>query len=145
LMPPPAFGPGGGMGGMLAKTVLQAADKNKDGKLSKQEFTDAAKKLFTDLDKGKKGNLDEKALIEGVNGLFPPPPGFPGGPGKGGPFGGFGLGTSLAKSLFKRADANKDGKVTLEEFMKAAEVLFKESDKNKDGFLDEKEIADGIN
>jgi enterochelin esterase-like enzyme len=61
-----------------------------------------------------------------------------------GPFG-FGSGAVLARALVERADADKDGKVTLDELVAAARKLFKEIDKDNKGALDEKQIADGIN
>ena len=51
----------------------------------------------------------------------------------------------LASAIVKRADADKDGKITPEKFIAAAEALFKECDKDKNGSLDEGEIAAGIN
>jgi enterochelin esterase-like enzyme len=58
---------------------------------------------------------------------------------------GFGPGTMLAGAIVKQADTDKDGKVTLDEFVAAAKKLFKELDKDNQGKLDEKQIADGIN
>lgn len=37
-------------------------------------------------------------------------------------------------------DANKDGKISKDEFMKHHETMFDKMDANKDGFLDEKEM-----
>ncbi|HYT94594.1 MAG TPA: CotH kinase family protein [Gemmataceae bacterium] len=149
-------GPGGGFGpGMfLAKPILEAADANKDGKVSLAEFKKAAELLFTVCDEGKKGTLDEKALADGINRLLPPPPGFgpPGGPPKGppgglpkGPGGFRGPGPILAGSLLKTAGVEKGGKIALAEFVKAAEKLFKEADTDRNGYLDEKEIAAAVN
>jgi enterochelin esterase-like enzyme len=56
-----------------------------------------------------------------------------------------GQGAALAAALVKRADADKDGKVTLDELLAAAKELFKECDKDGKGSLDEKQIADAIN
>lgn len=136
-------GPGGfGPGNFLARPVLEALDADKDGRVSRDELAAGVKKFFRDCDKGGGGKLDEKALAEGINRLFPPPP--PGG-GRGGPPGGFGPGTFLAPVVLRRADADKDGKVTPEELLAAAEALFKECDKEKKGRLDEKGVAAGIN
>jgi enterochelin esterase-like enzyme len=66
------------------------------------------------------------------------PNGSPGGPG-------FGAGAALAGALVKRADADKDGKVTLDEFLAAARQLFKECDKGGKGAVDERQLAEGIN
>ncbi len=62
-----------------------------------------------------------------------------------GPGGGFGPGSTLAGALVKRADANKDGKVTEEELLAAVKEIYKELDKDQKGSLTEKQIADGIN
>jgi spore coat protein CotH len=166
---------GFGMGNFMAKPLLEALDADKDGKVSKDELIAGVKQFFKDSDKDKKGHLDEQTLAAGLNRVFPRPPGFgppgggpggppggpppgggpggppgggPGGPprgGFGGPPGGFGPGTFLAGAVIRRADADKDGKVTLDELVAAAEALFKEADKNKDGKLDEKELGEAIN
>jgi Ca2+-binding EF-hand superfamily protein len=57
-------------------------------------------------------------------------------------------GEKSPEELFKKLDADGDGKVTLEEFTKdlkgkkkeAAEKKFKKADKNEDGALDPKEF-----
>src|SRR5262245_16930314 len=59
--------------------------------------------------------------------------------------GGPGPGTALAGALMKRADADKDGKVSLDEFRAAAEALFKEIDKDQAGKIDEQQLAEGLN
>jgi enterochelin esterase-like enzyme len=59
--------------------------------------------------------------------------------------GGFNAGASLARALVNRADADKDGKVTVDELVAATRQLFKEWDKDQKGVLDEKQIADGLN
>jgi spore coat protein H len=163
--PPPGFGrpPGGGPGGFgpgmfLTRPVLDAADTDKDNKLSLDEVQSAVKKFFKECDKDKKDSLDEKAIAAGINRLLPPPPGFGGpppgggpgrppggGPGGAPPPGGFGPGNFYAGAIIRLADANKDSKVTRDELLAAAEKLFKEVDANKDGKLDEKELGEGLN
>jgi enterochelin esterase-like enzyme len=51
---------------------------------------------------------------------------------------------ALAAAIMKRAQADKDGKISLEQFKAAAEALFKEIDKDKSGKVDEKQLADAI-
>jgi enterochelin esterase-like enzyme len=51
-------------------------------------------------------------------------------------------GTVLAASIMKRADADKNGIVSREEFLAAAEALYKDLDTGK---LDEKQLATGLN
>jgi S-formylglutathione hydrolase FrmB len=45
----------------------------------------------------------------------------------------------------RRADADKDGKVTQEELIAAVKKFFEECDREKKGALDEKQLAEGIN
>jgi enterochelin esterase-like enzyme len=51
-------------------------------------------------------------------------------------------GTVLASTIMKRADADKNGIVSREEFLAAAEALYKEFDSDK---LEEKQLAAGLN
>ena len=62
------------------------------------------------------------------------------GPGRGG----FRPGAVLAASIIKRADADKDSSVTLEEALAATREFFRECDKDGRGKIDEKQIAEGI-
>lgn len=57
---------------------------------------------------------------------------------------GFGLGAILAGPIVRRADADKNGKVTEEELMAAVKDFFKECDKDGKGSLTERQIAEGI-
>ncbi len=133
-------GPGGaGMGSRLAKPLLQALDADKDDKVTREELVAGATQFFKDCDKDKKGALDAKQFADGFNRVLPPRPGF-GNPPAGGPPGG-GQGTFYAGPVVRRSDADKDGKVTLDEFVAAAEALFKEADKDKKGALDEKQLG----
>jgi enterochelin esterase-like enzyme len=50
----------------------------------------------------------------------------------------------LADAIMKRAGANKDGMISREEFLTAAEALFKEIDKDKTGKVDKKQLADAF-
>jgi hypothetical protein len=58
---------------------------------------------------------------------------------------GGGMGRMLARPLARRADVNKDGKVTEEELVAAIRKLFKECDKDGKGAIDESQLAEGIN
>jgi hypothetical protein len=57
---------------------------------------------------------------------------------------GFISGASLAKPVMAALDLNKDGKVSKEEFMAAAEKFYKECDKDNAGKIDEKAMADNL-
>jgi enterochelin esterase-like enzyme len=56
-----------------------------------------------------------------------------------------GPGAAVAGAFLRHADADKNGKVTEEEWVAAAKAFFKECDKEGKGTLDEKQIAEGIN
>lgn len=156
---------GGGFAGFLSKPLQETLDTDKDGLLSQDEVAVGVKRFFTEADKTRSGKLDEKALAEGINSVFPQRPGFgPGGPkgGFGGPKGGppgggppgggppgggprrFGPGNFMAGNVLKRAGADKGGSVTLKQLQTAATKLFQESDANRDGKLDAKEIGDAL-
>ena len=82
------FGGGGGppgrfgAGNFLAPLVLEAADTDKDGRLSPEEAAKAAERFVRDADSAKKGSIDLDALRDAMNRRMAPPPGFggPGGP-----------------------------------------------------------------
>lgn len=84
-------GPGGGRGNrgsgrFMAPGLFDATDSDKNGTLTKDEFTQSFAKWFTEWDKDKSGNLDANHLREGLNAALPRPQfGGPGGPGRGGP------------------------------------------------------------
>ncbi len=78
------MGPGGGggfgMGNALARSLMEALDGNKDGKVTEAELEFGMRKLFKDWDKDKNGTLDEKEIADGLRQLVPAPklnpPGF---------------------------------------------------------------------
>lgn len=84
-----------------------------------------------------------KGYVPPAFGMGGPGGGF-GGPPGGGPGGGFGPGNQLARPLVEKLDANKDGKVSEEEFNSGMKKLFAEWDADKSGSLDQKKLADGL-
>ena len=91
LGPPPNAAPGGfkppagfGPGMFLGPPLLKAADTDKDGKISKDEWTALFGSWFKQWDKGNDDRLDNAELIAGLNAAFGPPPGL-GPPGFGPP------------------------------------------------------------
>ncbi|MCG6537429.1 MAG: EF-hand domain-containing protein, partial [Syntrophales bacterium LBB04] len=94
----------------------------KDGRISKKEYVDAVIKSFHKLDRNRDGFLtkDELKTIDKID----------------------------AEKFVKEEDINEDGKISKEEFIKAARKRFKLLDKNNDGFIDQKEWTDvkyGVN
>ena len=67
------FGRGFAMGPPLAAAIMTRADTDKDGKISREEFLAAAEAMFAEIDKDKKGSVDERQLADGVNRLMPAP------------------------------------------------------------------------
>jgi len=53
-----------------------------------------------------------------------------------------GLEQAVAKLIIKEADANKDGRVTLDELLAAARKTFKQADRGSNGLLDERQVAE---
>lgn len=74
----------------LAPTFLQQGDQNRDGQLSRDEFSALGEKWFGQWDTNKSGFLDADKLREGLNASLMGGGGGPGG-GRGGMFGGRGL------------------------------------------------------
>ncbi|MCE9530916.1 MAG: hypothetical protein K8T89_07310 [Planctomycetes bacterium] len=125
-----------GPGAFLARAVMEVGDKDQDGKLSKDEAIAAAKKLFAAIDVDKRGSLNEKALADGLNEVLLPP-GVPAvrGRGPGGP---------VTNSLLRKANVDREGKLSTEQFAELAAAFLKEWDTDKNGSLDGKEIEAGL-
>ena len=120
---PPRGGPPGGPGGdfgpgtFLAPQIVQAADANKDGRLSADEAAAFAEKFVREADAEKKGSIDSDALASAMNQRMGPPGGFgPGGPG--------GPGGQEIK-LVKDYDKDGDGRLNAEERKPAREAAKK--------------------
>jgi Ca2+-binding EF-hand superfamily protein len=136
------LGIGGPAANVNPKQVFRALDKNKDGKLTRDEVKGRPRieALFDRLGK------DELTLEDLETALKP---GKPGGKGKKAKQlaatnseGGEMSERSHARSgtrLFQLLDTNHDGKISREEFSRAAEI-FDQLDRNQDGFLDAKEL-----
>jgi Ca2+-binding EF-hand superfamily protein len=88
-------------------------DNDNDGKISKKEYINAVTKTFDTLDK----NMDDSLAVKELNAI----------------------GKIYAEKILNEGDLNKDGKVSKDEFIKAAEKRFKVLDKNNDSYIDQKE------
>ncbi|MGL4549767.1 MAG: CotH kinase family protein, partial [Gemmataceae bacterium] len=72
-------GPGGGRGfgpGALPAQLLEAADADKDGKLTAAELLAAVKTFYKSVEKDKDGAATEEALEKALAKVMPKPPGF---------------------------------------------------------------------
>ena len=98
---------------LTRKQIIESADKNKDGRIGRVEFLERMKEAFFFIDNDKDGSMvvAEYQLIQ-----------------VGDP------------RRFAAADRNKDGKLSLDEFLKAVSADFDEADKNDDGVIDEEEM-----
>lgn len=117
--PPGGFGPGGG--GMRSQMPQFAdLDKNKDKKISHDEWQ-GPPQFFDRLDTNKDGFIDEtewNAMRQRMGG---------------------GGGPRFGESLAKLLDADKDGKISRDEFAKLL-TLFDLLDANHDGSLTQEEM-----
>ena len=103
---------------------MEAADENKDKRLSPDEAARAADKFVRDADTKKKGSLDGDGLRDAINRRMGPPPGFGPGGGPGGPMG-------QERKLVKQFDKNGDGRLNKQERQLARESLKKERSKGQ--------------
>ena len=98
-------------------------DTNKDGKLSRDEFA-----------KGRELRIEQRVVMNGDGKM---------GMGEGMRMHGMGMGRMMGGNMLKMADANKDGRVSLQEATATALQHFDRADTNRDGRLtpDERRAA----
>ncbi len=144
-------GPGGrggfGPGMMVAPQILSQGDKNRDQKLSPEEFSALADEWFDKLDAEKTGKLSQEQFTAKIGEVLPPPPGF-GPPGGGGGLGGgrgFGPGRMIGPGLFAAADSDKDGSLTRAELKATFAKWAADWDTDKSGSLNEDKLREGLN
>lgn len=130
--PPPGFG-GGGQRMQFQMPTFADLDKNKDKKISKDEFpSQIPPQMFDRMDTNHDGSIDEEEW-KTMTAQF-----------TGGGRGGAGermmvAGPRTGESLTKLLDANADGKVSREEFAKVVS-LFDVLDKDHNGELSQDEL-----
>lgn len=113
---------------------IQRADKDKDQKVTMEEFKVAMPKAtdqrFTLMDKNKDGAITVEDAPEGPAGEMGSPMGM--------------LRRSPMQGMLEKADADKDGKLTLEEITAAKpgfpKEAFEKMDANKDGMIESTEF-----
>ncbi len=118
--PPPPRGPAG---------IFARIDANGDGRISQEEGWSFVQARFAEADRHKDNAL---ALEEATSArLLPPPAPLAGGPPppprEMGP-----LQARMVAMMFRGADANRDGRVTLDEIRPLAEARFRAFDANGD-------------
>lgn len=125
-----------GGGPRFGERMVRMFDANKDGKVTKDEFLAGIKKRFAEMDLNNDGRISDEDLppmMRGRNVLA-------GGAASGGMEQGPGLGRGAGMPMLRMlrdADANKDGVITLDEVLAAAEKRFTLADRNKDGAIDQ--------
>jgi len=122
-MPPGGFG-GGGQRMQIQLPTFADIDKNKDKKISKEEWASSQlpPQMFDRLDSNHDGFIDEEEFNAMRRG-----------------FGGGGGFQRVGDSLIKLLDANGDGKISREEFGKILS-LFDALDKDHNGELNAEEL-----
>ena len=96
-----------------AEKSFLKVDENKDGKISRQEYTSSASRSFDKLDENKDGTLsrEEIAAHDQIN----------------------------TEKFINAINPGKEGKIVKKNYMQAAEQQFKTMDKNQDDYIDMKE------
>ena len=150
-MGPGVFGggpglPGGGRNDGAADqmvTRLMEMDKDKDGKLSKEELPERLQSMMARGDKNEDGFLDKAEIMASARERS----GGQGGEGAGGQgagrFGGGG-GPEMLAQIMQRVDANKDGKLSEDELPPFMRDRLEQLDTDKDGSVDKAELEAGM-
>lgn len=113
-------------GGRLGQRLMRAFDTDRDGKVTKDEFMATVRDRFAQMDLNNDGRITDEDLpprLRGRDILASDSMGH------------HGPGRRLLR-LLRDADTNKDGVVTRDEAMAAAEKRFAGLDRNKDGVID---------
>jgi EF hand len=98
---------------LTRKQILESADRNRDGRIGRVEFLERMKEAFFFIDADKDGYL----VIAEYQRIQVGDP-----------------------KRFAAADRNKDGKLSIDEFLKAVSGDFDDADRSDDGVIDEVEM-----
>jgi Ca2+-binding EF-hand superfamily protein len=98
---------------LTRKQIMESADKNRDSKIGRIEFLERMREAFFFVDVNKDGvwTIAEYRLIQEAD-----------------------------PRQFARADRNQDGKLSMDECLKAITEDFDAADQNDDGVLDDAEV-----
>jgi Ca2+-binding EF-hand superfamily protein len=105
---------GGGTKPMKREAVIESCDKNRDGRIDRQEYFVRMTDVFFFADGDKDGYLDMKEIQAAV--------------------------PDADIERVKSADVNRDGKIELRELQNALSKDFERADRNGDGVLDKDEV-----
>jgi Ca2+-binding EF-hand superfamily protein len=127
--------------GVLAQMMVEQADKNKDQKITKEEFTALADSWFDKLDSEKAGKLTQTQFTERLRKVLLPAQteAQTGGNQRPG-----GSSAYVFNGLFTAADRDKDGSVSRAELKTTFENWFAEWDSEKSGALTEENLSAGL-
>lgn len=122
----------GRFGDMIRQRFKARTDADRDGKVTRQETLDRARRDFQRMDLDRDGRITDADLppVMRGRGVLKGEAGARGRQANGAMGGRLGLGALIA------ADINKDGVITLEEALAAAGTRFDTIDRNKDGVID---------
>lgn len=117
-----SFATGGYAKSLRTSAMMHMMDANKDGMVSKDEWTAFQEKTFSALDADKSGALDEKEFMAAGS----KPVTFA--------TAGYARGLRTGE-MFKKLDANGDGKVSHDEFLSYQQKIFEMMDTGKKGMV----------
>lgn len=137
--PGPGAGPGGGARGPAA--MFDQVDANRDGRVSWEEGWGFVQQRFAAADRDHDGALTQEEMQAAW-----PMGGHRRGAGRNGPAGEAGQQAASSRrsywqgAMFRALDANRDGRLTLEEVRPAAEARFRAFDANLDNVVSRDEL-----
>jgi hypothetical protein len=134
------FGPGN----FVAAQWLEESDQDQDGRLSRLEFGNLAEDRLRRWDRNQDAALDALELAGGLADMLPPPPRAPEAPWNG-RADRAGSDRILGPPIVRSADADRDGKISQDEWEAQFAGWFEAWDRNRDGRLEEQELRDGLN
>ncbi len=111
----------GARGGMDPLELLEQADANHDGQITRAEYVAARAAKFDQLDRNHDGFLSEADFPRAA---------------KGG-----GEHADKLRAMLQKMDADHDGKVSRDEFANGGAALFDKVDANHDGVVDKAELG----